>query len=248
METQSVAEINSLIAQERATTRGFDELRPEDFFGLLIAELQSQDPLNPKDNEQLLSQMASIRQMEQNASLTRTLETLADEQRFGSTSSLIGHYIAGRVTDQSGQRIEIRGLVTGVRFEPGGAVLELHNGRFLPADKVEQVTLVENLPPHILAQLQAELAALADGDATSDPVLPEDEPGEETPAPPAEGPQGTNDPPADGGDPASGSQGDPAARWRPEMAARLREFDRGFRGMGDVLDALLSPGFEIGFG
>ncbi len=242
METQTVAETNSLIAQPRATTRGFDEMRPEDFFGLLIAELQSQDPLNPKDNEQLLSQMASIRQMEQNASLTRTLEALAAEQRFGSTSSLIGHYIAGRVTDQAGLHTEIQGLVTGVRFEADGAVLELHNGRALPANKVEQVTLVENLPPHILAQLEAELAALAEDDAAPNVATATDEPGGENQEPPGEGPQGTNDPPADG------SQGNPAARLRPELAARLRELDRGVDTTGGVLDALLSPGFELGFG
>jgi flagellar basal-body rod modification protein FlgD len=130
----------------------------EDFFKLLITELQSQDPMKPTDNQQLMQELSTIRSMEQNAALNKTLQSLAAEQRFGATSSLIGHYVAGTVTDNSGNPYEIQGLVIGVRFDDGGnAILELHNGRSLPAAAVEQVTLVENLPADILAQLEAEL-------------------------------------------------------------------------------------------
>ncbi len=153
------ATTTSQIAGQRATTKGYDDISSEDFFALMIAELQSQDPLNPKDNQQLLQQMANIRQMEQSATLTKTLESLAQEQRFGTTAGLIGHYIAGRVQDSGGNSTEIRGLVIGVRFEgSGNAILELHNGKFIPASSVEQVTLIENLPPDVLEQLEAELA------------------------------------------------------------------------------------------
>lgn len=156
--TMTAATTTSQIAGQRATTKGYDDISSEDFFALMIAELQSQDPLNPKDNQQLLQQMSSIRQMEQSTRLTKTLEALAQEQRFGSTAGLIGHYIAGRVQDSAGNFTEIQGLVIGVRFEGNGnAILELHNGKSLPAASVEQVTLIENLPPDILAQLQAEL-------------------------------------------------------------------------------------------
>jgi flagellar basal-body rod modification protein FlgD len=134
----------------KPTTKNFNDLQSEDFFGLLIAQLQSQDPLKPTDNQALLDQMSSIRQMEQSTTLNRTLTLLAAEQRFGATSGLIGHYVSGTVKDQNGNSAIIRGIVTGVHFEGGGrAVLELHDGRMLPADKVEQVTLVQNLPEEI---------------------------------------------------------------------------------------------------
>lgn len=169
MEPSTIASVNSAVAAQGATTRGFDDLSSEDFFGLLIAELQAQDPLDPKDNQQLLNQMSSIRQMEQNATLTETLKSLAGEQQFGATAGLIGNYVAGHVTDQAGQRTELQGVVIGVRFEGGGkAILELHNGRSLPAEKVEQITLVENLPTAILEQLQAELAAAGAADGSND--------------------------------------------------------------------------------
>lgn len=157
MQTSAITPGNTVTAQ-RATSRGFNDLDGEDFFALLIAQLQGQDPLKPTDNQQLLNQMSSIRQMEQSAKLNSTLDSLASEQRFGAVSGLIGHYIAGTVQDSAGQPTEIQGLVIGVRFEAGRGILELHNGKSIPAESVEQVTLVENLPADILAQLQEELA------------------------------------------------------------------------------------------
>lgn len=170
MDTSAVGSGTYVTSAHDATTRGFGDMSSEDFFGLLIAELQMQDPMNPTDNQQLLQQMSTIRGMEQTATLTETLTSLASEQRFSGATSLIGHYIAGTVTDSSGGSYELQGLVIGVRFDADGdAILELHNGQEMPASKVEQVTLVENLPADILEQLEAELAAMeeSEGDSTA---------------------------------------------------------------------------------
>lgn len=141
--------------------RRFDDLKSEDFFGLLIAQLQNQDPMKPTDNQQLLQQMSMIRQMEQSTTLNKSLEALAGEQRFGATSGLIGQYVAGTVTDSAGEEVTVQGLVLGVTFErDGAAVLQLHNGKSLPANKVDEVTVVENLPKALRDQLAAELAQL----------------------------------------------------------------------------------------
>jgi flagellar basal-body rod modification protein FlgD len=158
-----VIDTSQTISQARpATTKGFSDLNSEDFFGLLIAELQNQDPLKPTDNQQLLQQMSSIRQMEQSTTLNKALTALAAEQRFGATAGLIGHFVAGTVTDSGGNEIEVSGVVTGVQFNRNGeAVLELHNGQSLPASKVDIVTLVENLPDGELEQIRAEQAASA---------------------------------------------------------------------------------------
>ena len=171
METSAVG-ASTVVSTRQPTSRGFNDLGGDDFMALMIAELQAQDPMNPTDNKDLVAQMASVRQMEQSTTLNKTLQSLASEQRFGSTSSLIGHYVAGTVTDSGGTDYEIQGLVVGVRFEPGGdAILELHNGQSLPAGKVEQVTLIENLPPEIQQQLQQELAEQA-GETGGDTASP----------------------------------------------------------------------------
>lgn len=192
-------------------TRRFDDLKSEDFFGLLIAQLQNQDPMKPTDNQALLQQMSMIRQMEQSNTLNKSLEALAGEQRFGATSGLIGQYVAGHLTDSAGQEVTVQGLVLGVTFErDGSAVLQLHNGKQLPANKVDEVTVVENLPKAVRDQLAAELAQLNGGTNGGTPTTP---PG--------------NTPPTTGGaapttgNPVGGSTDDD-----PSGTARLRAADQ----------------------
>jgi len=201
METSTVSGAGSVLTTQKPSSRGFQDLSGEDFLLLLIQELQMQDPMNPTDNKEIVAQMAGVRQMEQSAKLNKTLEALAAEQRFGSTSGLIGHYVAGRVTDGSGRSYEIQGLVIGVRYEQGNAILELHNGKQLPATKVEQVTLVENLPPEIRAQLRQELGGALPGGTDGSAGSGADE-GED-------GGEGEGD---DGGTAARAIRADPAAR------------------------------------
>jgi flagellar basal-body rod modification protein FlgD len=160
MDTSAVGATTTTTTQRKATTRGFDDMGSEDFFKLLISELQNQDPMKPTDNQQLMSQLSTIRQMQQTTTLNTTLQTLAAQERFGSTTGLIGQYVAGTVTNDAGASTAIQGLVTSVSFNSKGeAMLELHNGKSLPASSVEEVTVVANLPTTVRQQLQAELAA-----------------------------------------------------------------------------------------
>lgn len=169
METSAIAASKSAASSAQATTRGLTDIDSGDFFQMLITQLQTQDPLKPMDNQQLMSQLSTIRQMEQSTTLNTTLQALAAEQRFGATAGLIGHYVAGTVTSASGQSYELQGLVIGVRFDSKGqAILELHNGASLPASKVEQVTVVENLPADIRQQLEEELAQMNGTDGSSE--------------------------------------------------------------------------------
>ena len=55
-----------------------------------IAELQSQDPLNPTDNNQMLAQIAEMRQISASDKMTDTLGSLLLGQNLSNASSLIG--------------------------------------------------------------------------------------------------------------------------------------------------------------
>ncbi len=159
-------------AAGETTGKRFQDLSNEDFFALLIAQLQAQDPLSPTDNQQLFAQMSQIRQIEQSVTLNDTLATLASEQRFGATSGLIGHYVAGTLQDHNGAPVVVQGVVVGVRYEPDGrAILDLHDGGVLPAEKVSQVTLVENLPPEVLEQIDGQSAG--NPDSVDAPAVPD---------------------------------------------------------------------------
>jgi flagellar basal-body rod modification protein FlgD len=120
-------------------TRSAASLASQDFYELLVTQLTNQDPLEPMGNEELLRQIASIREIELSSSLTESLQSLADQQQFGSASSLIGQYVTGL---PGADGVVDSGLVIGIRFTDGGRpVLQLANGIEMP---LEQVSMIES--------------------------------------------------------------------------------------------------------
>lgn len=120
---------------------GLAALNGQDFMTVLVKQLEYQDPFKPMDNEQMVSQISNIRQMELNTQLTTSLQQLSEQQRIGSAAALIGKYASGELTDDSGASIAVAGTVTGIRFNPSGdIVLELDSGQLLPLTSVTQVT------------------------------------------------------------------------------------------------------------
>lgn len=114
-------------------------LGSEDFLKMLITQLQYQDPLEPMDNSKLVEQIASVREIELNTTLTDSLRALAGQDRFMSAPALIGQYVTATAQDGTAQQ----GIVVGVRFTGDGhPLLQLSNGSEV---KVEQVSTVE--PP-----------------------------------------------------------------------------------------------------
>lgn len=62
----------------------------DQFLGLLITELQNQDPLNPMDNAAMLAQIGQIREIGSTNQLTETLTSFAVGQELSMASNLIG--------------------------------------------------------------------------------------------------------------------------------------------------------------
>lgn len=111
-----------------------------DFYKLLIAELQYQDPFQPMDNAKMVEQMASIRNIESSSNMTEALQTVTRQQNFGTASTMIGKQIVGTMTDSMGQPYEVTGVVSRVHFKQDGSViLELEDNTRLPLDKVTSV-------------------------------------------------------------------------------------------------------------
>lgn len=115
-----------------------------DFLNLLIAQLQAQDPLEPMNNEQLLSQIATIRNMEMTTQLTTTLEDLAADREFGAASGLIGRFVETDVAAGDFPGATVSGIVTAVVFDEAGRVhLQLDSGQSVPLERVRTVTTIE---------------------------------------------------------------------------------------------------------
>ena len=122
---------------------GLDGLRGEDFMKILITQLQYQDPFEPMGNQEMVAQIASIRDLEMNTQLTGSLRLMTEQQRVGSAAALIGRYAKGEVSDAEGNVFTIEGIVTGIRFtQKGEAMLELDTGELLPLASLTEVRKV----------------------------------------------------------------------------------------------------------
>lgn len=102
-----------------ADQQGFAGLTSDDFMKLLIAQLQNQDPSNPLDSDQLLSQISEMRNLQASIELQSSLENLALSQQLTSSTAFIGKSITGTGTDQT----NVSGVVSRVQLRDGTAYL-----------------------------------------------------------------------------------------------------------------------------
>ena len=94
-------------------SNGLADVDLDQFLGLLITELQNQDPLNPMDNAQMLEQISQIRQIGSTNKLTDTLSTLAIGQELSMASSLIGKEISALDVNSK----DVKGIVDRVAVQ-----------------------------------------------------------------------------------------------------------------------------------
>lgn len=108
---------------------GLDDVDLDQFLGLLITELQNQDPLNPMDNAAMLEQIGQIRQIGSTNKLTDTLTSLAIGQELSMASTLIGKEVSG--LDSNAKTIE--GVVDRISVktdakDPNNRQVQVHIG------------------------------------------------------------------------------------------------------------------------
>jgi flagellar basal-body rod modification protein FlgD len=98
-----------------------NSLDVDSFLKIMIAELQHQDPLNPMDSSQMLSQIGEMRQITASDKLTTTLNSVLLGQNIASSTNLIGANINGISDDQE----KVSGLVSSVSIANGTPKLHL---------------------------------------------------------------------------------------------------------------------------
>lgn len=118
----STVNTNSAIDPNLPTTngtvkvKGYNDLKPEDFMKLLIAQLKSQDPTKPMDNQEILNQIGSINNVNVQQQMISTLTNLNTSQGLSSASSLIGKEVTA---DAGDGKNSIIGLVDSATVKDG---------------------------------------------------------------------------------------------------------------------------------
>lgn len=94
------------------------------FLQLLMAEMRNQDPTQPTDPAQSLSQLASFSSVEQSIKINSKLDNMLSLQGLSQGSGLIGRTISN--ADGS-----ITGVVKSITVASDGVLAELDNGQSL---------------------------------------------------------------------------------------------------------------------
>ena len=121
--------------------RGEDELDAYDFLKLMMMQMQNQDPLNPMDNQAMLSQMAQFTSLEQMSNLNSAFASSAASQGGIYATQLLGKDV--EIIDPNapaGESGTVVSEVRSVRFTDQGPVLTLRNGSVANMDQVIHVS------------------------------------------------------------------------------------------------------------
>jgi flagellar basal-body rod modification protein FlgD len=94
----------------------------QSFLKLLVAEMKHQDPTNPMDATQYVSQLASFSQVEQSVQINSKLENILASSQLSQASSIIGKVL----TSADGA---VKGTVAEVRLYSDGIVAVLDSGK-----------------------------------------------------------------------------------------------------------------------
>lgn len=93
------------------------ELDKDSFLKLLVAEMRHQDPTQPMNDREFISQMAQFSSLEQMSNMNQSIEKLLIRSQSGEAFSLIGKEV--EAVDFASQQI-VRGLVSGVVYRQDG--------------------------------------------------------------------------------------------------------------------------------
>lgn len=115
-------------------------IQQEDFLQVLLTQLQFQDPLEPMDNNEFISQFAELTNLEQTQQLNDRLETLLTMQNGEQAIDLIGRSV--EVATDTGTVV---GEVSAVAFQQGSPEMTIRTqtGEFIADIRLGQIRIIQ---------------------------------------------------------------------------------------------------------
>lgn len=135
-----MSSINGVSPTQAGATSSLSKssLGKDDFLNMMLLQMKNQDPLNPMDNQAMLSQMAQFSSLEQMSNLNETLQNFSSSSQFVNAAQLIGKTvaIANPSSDpaQSGQPVYSK--VNSVSYSSTGPVVNLASGQQVTVENI----------------------------------------------------------------------------------------------------------------
>ncbi|MBQ9505022.1 MAG: hypothetical protein IJU93_08435 [Lachnospiraceae bacterium] len=127
-----VSNIGTSYEEQKANAKDNSSVDKEQFLQLLVAQMQYQDPLEPTDNTQYVSQLATFSELEQ-------MQNMAKSTDMARAQALVGKNVTVNSTNSvTGITTEVTGKVESVISKSSGSYVVV-NGELYEIDKVVQV-------------------------------------------------------------------------------------------------------------
>ena len=105
------------------STGGSRTLSQNDFLNLLVAQMKSQDPLNPQSDTQMAAQMAQFTSLQQSGTMSKNIATMLSQQQLLQANNLLG----STVTLQVDAKTLDSGVVQSVQISGGVPQIVVNN-------------------------------------------------------------------------------------------------------------------------
>lgn len=127
----NILESSRTYSGTKQDTKAGNELDKDAFLQLLVAQMQYQDPMNPGDSTEYMSQLAQYSALEATMNISTTMEK-------GNALNLVGEYVIMNTTDSAGNSTAISGLVEYATVRDGKVLLSI-NDTYYPAEDLDSV-------------------------------------------------------------------------------------------------------------
>ncbi|MCK1284597.1 flagellar hook assembly protein FlgD [Bradyrhizobium sp. 44] len=124
MNVTSATDSTSKSSSSTSSTTSSTGVDYNTFLQLLVAEMKNQDPTNPMDTSQYMSQFAQLSSVEQAMQTNNKLDALLSSQSLSQANGLIGKTVS--FTDSTGASFS--GKVASVSINSDGSIATLENG------------------------------------------------------------------------------------------------------------------------
>lgn len=124
-------------SNETTPTNPSGELGKNDFLKLMVAQLQAQNPLEPSNGTEYISELAQFSQLEQTTNIAQSSSQSAASQQIAQALGLIGHTVS--YTDPTtGSASE--GTVQSVEITASGATLTIGGTSGIEPGSISEVS------------------------------------------------------------------------------------------------------------
>lgn len=136
----SVDAIGSVLGTQNTSLGANSSINEQDFIKLFVNQLQFQDPMQPLDNSQFLTQLAQFVGIEQQQETVQGLNNLLTLGSSGQSLDLLNRTVQFSNSQGSGSTV---GKVTAIQFDSSGVSLSVTtsgNNNVVTGVRLSQIT------------------------------------------------------------------------------------------------------------